>query len=471
MAAGRNLIREMTATGGVNAESHAGANTRTLKTDALRVEFAADAKSATIVDKGSIDKQEITSAETLGPATIETKGTSNGDGQSAIQMKAAKFVAEFGRGSKLERLLGHSGVQITRTPATGPPETSKAAELTATFDTRGEWTNIDETGNVALAQGARQVKAGHAHVEQATGAITLDGSPVFSDGATRTSAATVMFNQKTGEIRASGGVVSTQMAAGRGKSPSPSSPASSPTLPFSGTAGQISLGEGDAHISADSLSGSSTTGDATFQGHAKLWQGQAVLNADQVSLSQKEGNLAAVGNVVAVFPQQAGQGPAIPAVGRGKTPSGRSEAVLWQVRAQRLGYSNGEGVAHLEGGVTASSQQGSLHSQTLDVYFAPSAPGAGAPAISGAGAGRGLSRAVAQGNVTVAQGEIRGRAERAEYDATQGRFVLSGGKPTITDGNGNTTTGHSLTFDVASDTISIVSDEGSRTLTRHRVEK
>ena len=454
MASGSNLLKEMTATGNVSAESRGGANTRTLKTDALRIEFATNAKSA----GGGIDKQGIASAETLGPATIESKGAAE-----TIQMKAAKFAAEFGAGNKLERLLGHSGVEITRTPASGPLATSKAAELTATFDARGEWASVDETGNVVLAQDGRQVKAGHAHVEQGTGLITLDGSPVFSDGATRTTATVVTFNQKTGEIRASGGVVSTQLGqpeAGRGKTPSASA---------------ISLGEGDAHISADSLSGSSTSGDVTFQGHAKLWQGQAVLNADQIALSQKDGKLVASGSVVAAFPQQAGQGPALPAIGRGKSSNGRPEAILWQVRAQKLGYSNGDGVAHLEGGVTASSQQGSLHSQTLDVYFAPGAAAItasttarGAPPSLG---GRGLSRAVAQGNVTVSQGEIRGRGEQAEYDAAHGRFVLSGGKPTITDGNGNTTTGHSLTFDVASDTISIVSDEGSRTLTRHRVEK
>jgi lipopolysaccharide export system protein LptA len=131
-------------------------------------------------------------------------------------------------------------------------------------------------------------------------------------------------------------------------------------------------------------------------------------------------------------------------------------------------------MAHLEGGVTASSVQGSLHSQTLDVYLAPpsSAPGTHSPA-NGANAfgGRGLERAVAQGNVIVSQNGVHGYAEHAEYDAARGKFTFSGGEPKISDGNGNTTTGRSLTFDVASDTISVDSSEGSRTLTRHRVEK
>jgi lipopolysaccharide export system protein LptA len=71
----------------------------------------------------------------------------------------------------------------------------------------------------------------------------------------------------------------------------------------------------------------------------------------------------------------------------------------------------------------------------------------------------------------VRQGERRGTAEEAVYTAADQKFVLSGGEPTISDANSDTTTGHSLTFFVANDTILIDSQEGTRTLTKHRVEK
>ncbi|MGB6845117.1 MAG: hypothetical protein WBE09_09485, partial [Candidatus Acidiferrales bacterium] len=71
----------------------------------------------------------------------------------------------------------------------------------------------------------------------------------------------------------------------------------------------------------------------------------------------------------------------------------------------------------------------------------------------------------------VSQGDRRGTADQAEYTASDEKFVLSGGKPTITDASSDTTTGRSLTFFVANDTILIDSQEGSRTLTKHRVEK
>jgi lipopolysaccharide export system protein LptA len=367
-------------------------------------------------------------------------------------------------------------VQITRLPANGgPAQTSDAAELVATFGPGGDWATMDETGKVHLARGVAQATAGHARVVRATDAITLDGSPIFADAESRTSAGSVAIDQKTGDVRAIGGVVSTELA--------PSATAGKPAP------NMISLGEGQAHISGDTLTGSTTSGDVTFRGHARLWQGQAVLQADQIAVSRDSGKLEATGHVVAVFPQEAGQGPQLPAfpvakakpssasakgsaIASANTPSG---PVVWQVRAQHLIYVNDRSMAHLDGGVTASSDQGSLQSKTLDVYLAPAStasvnptPTPGAPA---AFAGRGLERAVAQGDVVVSQAGAHGDAEQADYDAKQGKFVLSGGEPTITDGNGNTTTGRSLTFYVASDTILIDSQEGLRTLTKHRVEK
>ena len=48
---------------------------------------------------------------------------------------------------------------------------------------------------------------------------------------------------------------------------------------------------------------------------------------------------------------------------------------------------------------------------------------------------------------------------------------MSGGNPTLYDGSQGTTTGRQLTFFLADDTIIVDSENGSRTLTKHRVEK
>ena len=465
MVPGHNLLKQMTASGSVAADIHSGANTRTLKTDTLVIHFAPPAgASSGSVKADRIDEQRIESAETQGAATIESKSASE-----MLTLKAAKFVAQFDEHGKLQKLEGHSGTEIMRVTSSGVPQTSDAAELVATFGPNGDWSSVDETGNVRLAQSGQGASASRAHVDSATNTITLDGSPVFSDATSRTSAGSVTINQKTGEIHATGGVT-TQLAQVNATGQKSSAAAASNGL------ASISLGQGDAHISADTLSGNIRTGAVTFNGHARLWQGQAVLDAAQIALSRDAGTLEATGGVVAVFPQQAGQGLQLPRIAGGK--SGRDASAkngapsVWQIRAQRLAYSNAQGLAHLDGGVTASSDQGILHSQTMDAYLATSrntaTPGGSLSQASLAG---GLQRAVAEGNVVVNQNTIHGYADRAEYDAVANKFTFSGTEAKITDENGTTTTGRSLTYDVASDTISVNSDEGSRTLTRHRVEK
>jgi lipopolysaccharide export system protein LptA len=461
-----NQLKDMTATGGVAADSRDGADARTLKTDALRVSFAASSKGSPAAgsdhatDKQSMNQQRIESAETLGPATIESKGSDD-----TVNLKAAKFVADFDEAGKLTELLGHNGVQITRTPADGVAQTSVASELTATFGPGGEWATLDETGNVKLAQGDQRATAGHARVVRVADQITLDGSPEITDATSQTSAGSVAIDQKTGAIQATGRVVSTAFAAASGGK-------------TSATAAPISLGEGAAHITADSLAGSTTSGQVAFQGHARLWQGQAVLSADRIEVSKDDGSLRATGNVVGVFPQAAGQGPQMPSL-PAKKPSQKpaaapplpapSATTLWKVRAPSLTYISSQAKAHLEGGVIASSDQGSLHSQALDAFLQPSSVASVATA-SGA-TPRALNALIAQGGVTITLGQIQATADRADYTAADGKFVLSGGQPQITDGSGNTTAGRSLTFYVASDTISVDSENGTRTLTKHRVEK
>jgi lipopolysaccharide export system protein LptA len=157
--------------------------------------------------------------------------------------------------------------------------------------------------------------------------------------------------------------------------------------------------------------------------------------------------------------------------------SSKASPTVWVIHAPSLTYWDDQSKARLEGGVTATSQQGELTSKTLDAYLGRAPTGNGAKsgasstAASASSGGRQLTRIVAQGQVVVRQGDRRGTAQEAIYTAADQRFVLSGGEPTIIDANSDTTTGHSLTFFVANDTILIDSQEGLRTLTKHRVEK
>ena len=451
----KNLVQDMTATGNVVAESHQGSASRVLKTEALRVKFSASVSQAASSAgqlPGKADQQHIESAETLAPATIESHGPND-----VTTMRAKQFVAQIGAAGRLDKLLGYSDVEVRRQIGNAAPQMLSAEELVATFDPHGEWTTLDQRGNVRFQQADRRASADHANIVRATDIIMLDGSPVISDAMSRTTAANVTVNQKTGDVRASGGVVSTYIPTAKGDA--------------------LSLGTGTAHISADSLSGTIASDHAvvTYAGHARLWQGDSVLDGDQIQLWQEDKKLQASGHVVAVFSQIGG--PTVPLPG--KRPAAPNKPALWKITAPTLTYWSDQGKAHLEGGVYADSDQGSLVSRTLDVFLtapapdrASTTPSSGtAVAVQAGLGGRQLDRALAQGAVVVRQGDRRAMAEQAEYTAADGKFVMSGGQPTIADAGSDTTTGRSLTFFVANDTILIDSQEGSRTLTKHRVEK
>ena len=436
-----NLVNDMTATGGVAVEAHQPGESHVLKTDSLRATFASSDRP---------DQQHIDAAETLSPATIETKTP-----EETTTLAAKKFNAQFSPAGRLEKLFGHSNVQVRREAGKAPPQLSTSAELVATFGATGEWATFDQTGDVHFHQADRQATAVRAHMVHATETISLDGSPVLIDSASRSTVGNITINQKSGEMRGTGGVVSTYFASGD-------------------SSGSVSIGSGPAHITSESLSGVTTSGHVSYLGHARLWQGESVLDADQIDIWRDEKKLQAMGHVNAVFPQAPGQfGPSpVQAPGqpsakpREKASDSSQGPVLWKIHAPTLTYWNDQGKAHLEGGVSASSEQGQMDSRALDVFMAADSAQPGQP--------RGpnqVTRALAQGDVVVRQADRRGVAEQAEYTAADGKFVMSGGQPTIADAGSDTTTGRSLTFFVANDTILIDSQEGSRTLTKHRVEK
>src|SRR5216683_1031178 len=88
---------------------------------------------------------------------------------------------------------------------------------------------------------------------------TEAGKALARDATAETQAPRITFAQTTGEIRAEGGVRSTD---------------------FSAKGSGAQLAAVPANISADTLQANSRTGRALYTGHARLWQGDSVLEAD-----------------------------------------------------------------------------------------------------------------------------------------------------------------------------------------------
>jgi lipopolysaccharide export system protein LptA len=410
-------------------------------------------------------QRRIESATTSAPASIDSV-----DAESSTNVHANSAHADFDAQNRIRKFYGDSGVQVIRRIGTSAPQKTTAQQMVSAFDETGSWQTIQLDGKVHFTQADRVADAQRALMTKSTDTIALDGSPILRDAASQTSAAAILIRQQGDYVSAKGNVRSTYLAS------------SAPTSP--------SIGTGSAHISADSLVGSSTTGILTYTGHARMWQGDSVLEANTIELFRDEKRVDARGNVIAVFPQAANStapGSTQPgSVQRGSAQIGSAHlgpgqagtpVTLWKVRAPMLRYWNDLGRAHLEDGVFAESTDQSIKSRMLDLFLSPATtppaatPVAGAKGTPIATGGRQLTRALALGNVIVRQADRTGSAERADYTAAEEKFVLSGGQPTLTDAENDTTTGRSLTFYRASDTIFIDSSTGSRTLTKHQVEK
>jgi lipopolysaccharide export system protein LptA len=356
---------------------------------------------------------------------------------------------QFGEEGKARQLVATGNVLTERAADGKPAQTATAQSGVAQLLASGGWSQMDLQGNVNLREGDRSGHADHATFVRTTQTALLTGKALARDATAETQAPRITFVQTTGEIRAEGGVRSTE-------------------FPAKGSGAQLAAAP--ANVSADAMRANSKTGRALYTGHARLWQGDSVMEANSIELLREARVMNAIGNVRAVFPQAPGQSSQTVAV-----QAGPKKARLWHVTAGTLTYLDAESRAHLEKNVVAQSVEQIMHAAAVDLYFAraeklnSNAANGSAPANPAAG-GQQISRAVGTGGVIVEQGTRKATAERGDYSATDGKFVMSGGNPTIYDAVEGTTTGLQLTFFLADDTIIVDSENGSRTLTKHRVE-
>jgi lipopolysaccharide export system protein LptA len=284
-------------------------------------------------------------------------------------------------------------------------------------------------GSVHLREGDRTAEAQQGEFARAVQTAVLTGQAVVRDAGSETRAPKITFWQATGDVEAEGGVRSTE---------------------FSGQSGTMHLSSLPASITADHLQGNSKTGRALYAGRARLWQGPSVLEADSIELLRGTRVMNAVGNVRGVFQQAV------------TVPAPNKKPGLWHVSSGTLTYWDADSRAHLEKNVVVQSEDQRMRGPVLDLFFTRGDGNGGASQIS---------RAVGTGGVIVEQGDRRGTAEKGVYTAADQKFVLSGGKPTLFDPEQGTTSGRELTFFLADDTIMVDSGNGSRTLTKHRVQR
>jgi len=451
LATDDNMPRLLTASKGVKLNSTSAAfngGTRHVETDGFEIHFSKNSRPGQTV---------LDTMNTLAPARIDWENQDIVNGKpvpQSTEMSGKQMKLVFDAQNQLKELDSAGSVVVKRKLGDAAEQITSSRELAAKFDQAGQWATIDQTGDVHFDEGPRKGQADHARVDRASNTVKINGSVILTDASTRTAAQSASFAQGSNTLHVDGHVMTTELRP---------------------DAGSVSnLAPEPAHISAEHLVVDTSRGHAIYSGKGRLWQGQSVIEGDTIELDSGTHMLQAKGHVQGVFPQAPWSPKSTTALGSlpvgavrsvsNKTsgPSGRAPAQLGHVRGGLLTYWDMESRGRIEQGARVDSEQGSIQADKIDLYFSDS---------GAANATKQLSRSVASGDVTVRQQDRRGTSDRAEYTASEGKFVLSEGKPTLHSSTGDTTTGRQLTFYFADDRIVVDSADGSKTVTLHSVEK
>ena len=385
------------------------------------------------------------SAETLGGGKLVIVGAKE---QQVISGDV--LTAKFGDAGQIQTLRAGPHARFETLDASGPgkparglagkpPRVATSDVLAIEWDSSGrEMVQILQTGNFRYQQGEQSAASASALYDLRKATIVLSGSPALSDRASRTTANQFTFFRERNEMQAEGGVQTTYfLALGR------------PALSLPGESGPVK-------VNARRMRARAEDGWAQYEGRVRLWQGTDAVEADvmEVNLNDKAQGLVATGEVRSVLgvlakgKEAAGGGPGA------ERPGG-----ALHIHSDSMTFAAKDNLIHYEGSVKAAGDFGRLTSQALEIRLA--APG---KATGGT-----VERIVAQGNVRIVQPGRRGHSERAEYFPAEETIVLSGGTPTLEDDELGTATGATLTFKNAGASITVESQAGKRTLSRHQL--
>ncbi len=383
--------------------------------------------------------QILQRASTAGPGTIVLIPRDPKVGQRRIT--ADNLEMDFdaqGRPATL-RGRGHARVVFFPSPqaAPGTPEaTTSSDRLLATFDPSGRTLRtVVQTGDFRFEQGDQQAFADRARYDAPSEVVTMTGHPRVQDEETRLRADRILIHTSDSTAEGEGHVQAVHLE----------------------EAGQPSAGEKSepTFVVADRMVAERQSQFVHYQGHVRLWRGTDVIESPSLDVYKAERRVRTGSHVVTTFLQSSAGAPGATAAPR----SAKDREAPVTIRADDLEYSEEGRKATYSGDVQLETQNATLRSDRLDVFFSPSN-------VAGEST---VERAVAEGHVVVVQPGRRATGERAEYFAGPGKILVTGGPPALYDAEKGFTTGRQLTFFLRDDTIFLDGGEESPTLSKHRI--
>jgi lipopolysaccharide export system protein LptA len=204
------------------------------------------------------------------------------------------------------------------------------------------------------------------------------------------------------------------------------------------------------NVAADDLAYDGTVSRAVYWGAAQLFQADTTIRADTIVIDDKSGDLMAngsVGTTVTLEQVKKEQPKDLPKGApkvKERVPSvGRADDFWYEEASHRATYVGG---AHLSG------PQGDMVADKIELYLKPS--------------GDELERAEGYDRVTLTETARKTTGNHVTYSAEDERYVVTGRPATVTDECGYPTAVITLTFQMATDTISVDGEKQFRTYTK-----
>ena len=361
---------------------------------------------------------------------------------------ADHFRADFSKDNKLTSLRGDHNARIVFTTPGEPDKVSNSDELIAQFAPGGGIASLEQRGNFDFRQAAAgKTPAQHATANRATytpddESLALQGTPRIVDGGMTITAQQIRVNRRSGDAFAQGDVKTTYSEL----KPQPD--------------GAL-LATGDPiHVTARNMNAQRQSGIARYTGGARLWQGPNIVEASTIEFDRNQRSLTAEGQ-----PSEGRAAQPVSSVFVQVDKSGKATPVV--VTSAKLTYMDTDRRARFSGGVVVRGQDATISADAVDVILIA----ANAKKSSSPGGPAQLQQIVAGPHVVIQQTDRRATGEKLVYTAQDGRFVLTGGPPVISDPERGSIRGDSLTFYSRNDRVIVESEGTQRTVTHTKVNQ
>jgi len=412
-----------------------------------------------------VANQRLTRAETIGAPQISLVQASLASMQlpsgaesasanaqtAATTITADKFTATFDSQGQLSRVHGAATARVISSvhPQNGvlqPERVSTSDSIDAVFRPGTGIQTISQQGHFTYSSGTERAFADSARYTPSDQTLTLSGSPRIVDSGMATTARTVRLNRTTGEGSAEGDVKTSY-----------SDLKSQPNGALLATSDPV-------HVTAQKMTTLSNLAAATYTGNARLWQNANVIEAPFLQFQKDQRTV--------VADSEGHQKVSTVLVGTDK--SGKATPVT--VTSGHLVYRDSDRKAHFDRGVTVRGSDLTITAKQMDVFLAQSSTGtaktAGETPTATQNVSTGpahLDRIVASDSVVITEPTRHATGEQLTFTASDDKFVLTGGPPSIFDAEHGKITAVSFTLFRRDGRVVVEGDSKSPAVTETKV--